>query len=319
VPSGRYRFFATHAGYVDQRYKSSGPDTEGAILSLQPGQEINDALFRMVLAAVITGRISDEDGEPMPNMQVVALQRPSEDEREENPWIGKQEVKPIASVQTDDRGQYRLFGLKAGEYYVRAVDEMAPSFIGGFEQDSVAARDSLGSQYAPVYYPGVTQLGQAQTVPLTAGEEAQVDFVIRRMKMVDVSGRVIAADGKPCTNAFVILEEAQGASEMGHVQRTDNKGEFKLRGVPPGSYILTAQVDEGGDIPRFNARQKIEVGGENIGVVPRARQYHNGSSYRERPRTYEFRAAVCLLVFCGCRCATRRLRSRKKGRYFHDP
>ena len=64
VPAGRYRFLATHTGYVDQHYQSTGGDT-GAILALQAGQEVKDVLFRMTLAAVFTGRVNDEDGEPM--------------------------------------------------------------------------------------------------------------------------------------------------------------------------------------------------------------------------------------------------------------
>ena len=64
VPAGRYQFLATHNGYVDHYYQSNSPD-EGAILALQAGQEVRDILFRMTLAAVITGRVNDEDNEPM--------------------------------------------------------------------------------------------------------------------------------------------------------------------------------------------------------------------------------------------------------------
>jgi hypothetical protein len=72
VPAGRYDFIATHIGYVDQEYQSRGSGT-GAILALQPGQEIKDVMFRLTLAAVITGRVNDEDGEPMGLIKVVAL------------------------------------------------------------------------------------------------------------------------------------------------------------------------------------------------------------------------------------------------------
>src|SRR4030081_427980 len=79
VPAGRYRFLATHTGYVDQHYQSSGDDT-GAILALQAGQELKDVLFRLTLAAVLTGRVNDEDGEPMALVEVVALRRPTDEE-----------------------------------------------------------------------------------------------------------------------------------------------------------------------------------------------------------------------------------------------
>src|SRR5581483_5881082 len=58
VPAGRYRFSAKHTGYVHQPYQSNGAETE-AVLALQAGQEIRDVIFRMTLAAVITGKVSD--------------------------------------------------------------------------------------------------------------------------------------------------------------------------------------------------------------------------------------------------------------------
>jgi protocatechuate 3,4-dioxygenase beta subunit len=269
VPAGRYRFFATHTGYVDQRYQPSGAEN-GAVLSLQPGQEVKDVIFRMILAAVITGRVNDEDGEPMASIQVVALHRPSEDEREENLWRSqRQELSPVVQAQTDDRGQYRLFALKPGEYYIRAVDEFVPPMINVPSENEWAVRESLGSQYAPVYYPGVTQLGQAEAVRVGSGEEAQVDFTMRHAKMVEISGRVIGVDGKPTTDAYVILEEfPEPDYGFGHSASPDEKGEFKLRGVPPGTYVLMAeQRSSGSDGSAYHARQKIEIGNDSISSI----------------------------------------------------
>jgi hypothetical protein len=82
VPAGLYRFLATRTGYVDQHYQANGDDT-GAVLALQAGQEVKDILFRMNLAAVFTGRVNDEDGEPMALIQVVALRKPTDEEMED--------------------------------------------------------------------------------------------------------------------------------------------------------------------------------------------------------------------------------------------
>src|ERR1700751_5537084 len=118
APPGRYQFLATHTGYVDQYYQSNAAD-EGAILALQAGQEVKDILFRMTLAAVITGRVNDDDGEPMASVQVVALRKPTEGEMEEwGDFLSRSEqLLPAGMAQTDDRGQYRIFGLRSGEYY----------------------------------------------------------------------------------------------------------------------------------------------------------------------------------------------------------
>jgi len=265
VPAGRYQFLATHTGYVDQHYQSTGGDT-GAILALQAGQEVKDVLFRMTLAAVFTGRVNDEDGDPMALMQVVALRRPTDEETDDrdDSRSTAQELVPAGFAQTDDRGQYRIFGLKAGEYYIRAVDDYEPMnhVIIGSEWE---VRRALGSQYAPVYYPGVTQIGQAKLLLISPGEEAQVDLVLRRIKMVQISGRVIGADGKPATDAYLYLEELP-SGDYGVATETDSKGEFRMKGVAPGGYLLHAQ-QHSTEEANHHASQKIEVGSDNIDSI----------------------------------------------------
>jgi hypothetical protein len=110
----------------------------------------------------------------------------------------------------------------------------------------------------------VTQLGQAQLVPVTAGEEAQVDFAMRRTKTIEISGRVIGPGGKPSSDAYVVLEESGGGGNSAHFAAADSKGEFKLRGVPPGTYTLVAGLESASDSESYHARQKIEVGTDNI-------------------------------------------------------
>src|SRR5262249_805063 len=132
-----------------QEYQSNGGET-GAILALQPGQEVKDMLFRLTLAAVISGRVNDENGEPMGLIKVVALSRPSDEELEDRDNLSTRrlELSPAAMVQTDDRGQYRLFGLSPGEYYIQAVDEYEPHGM-VFGHDSENRHHSVANMLPP--------------------------------------------------------------------------------------------------------------------------------------------------------------------------
>jgi hypothetical protein len=116
VVPGRYQFFATRAGFVNQQYQAKGND-DGAVLSLKPGETVSDVLFRMTVSGVVTGRVTNEDDEAMVRVQVVALRGPSEEEIEdEAPFsAGKRDLRAVSSAQTDDRGQYRIFALKPGD------------------------------------------------------------------------------------------------------------------------------------------------------------------------------------------------------------
>jgi protocatechuate 3,4-dioxygenase beta subunit len=263
VAPGRYKIFDEHTGYVRQQYHSQDADT-GAVLALQPQQQAADILFRLTPAAVITGHVTDEDQEPMAGIQVLALRRRSEEETEDedvSAYRKQDQMFPAGSAQTDDRGVYRIFGLQPGDYYLRATQAMqSPLYSPGGEE--YFALQSQGTEYAPVYYPGVLQRTQAETVTLRPGDEAQIDFTMRHVKTVEISGRVLGPDGKPA-NTMVELGETDDYSDSRNTN-TDEQGKFRLKGVPPGSYILRAYQQGKDNVYRPAARQELQVGSDNI-------------------------------------------------------
>jgi protocatechuate 3,4-dioxygenase beta subunit len=282
VTPGRYSFFATHTGYISQQYQSRGMNG-GTALTLAPGQEVDGALFRLVRGAVITGRIVDESGEPMEKIGVTALRKASAAEMAEmeewGPRVRKEQLVTTTTALTDDRGEYRLFDLKPGEYYVKASESEAFQ-LGAEDGLSWITRNSLGTQYAPVFYPGVIQLDQAQLVPLAAGEEVRAEFAMRQVKTVEVAGRVLAADGRAASGAMVLLYISDAVNWRDQLNtNTNSRGEFTIKGVAPGSYIVSAQqLEEGGR--RLFAQQKLEVGNENVDSVLLA--FSQGATVRGR-------------------------------------
>jgi hypothetical protein len=266
VPPGRYRFLATHNGFVDEEYTGKSADAP-VLLSLSADQKVGDVLFRMTVAAVITGRVTNDDGEAMVRLQVVALRQPSEDDIEdEGPFSRRtQKLRTAASARTDDRGLYRIFGLEPGDYYIRVTDSQGPELDTPVGESFWLQRE-LGSEYAPVYYPGVAQAHQAQTVSVKAGEEAQADVLIRRVKTVDVAGHVVGPKGVTA-DAFVKLDplDAEDHFSPEHSATTDDKGSFRFRSIPEGSYWINVfSRGEKDSVYENRARQKIEVGSENI-------------------------------------------------------
>jgi protocatechuate 3,4-dioxygenase beta subunit len=265
VPPGVYGFIASREGFVDQEYQENG-NGGGAVLSLTAADRISDVLFRMTRTAVVAGRVTNEDGEAISDVNVVALRGPSPEEIDDDPSAAKR-LSTVAGAMTDDRGQYRIFGLKPGEYYVRAIDSIEPNGSLPIPQSFWYLRN-LGSAYAPVYYPGVLQANQAQAVSVRAGEEGQADVSMQRIKTVQVAGHVIGPNG-PARNTWVQLQQIGGDdSSVNRDSPTDEKGNFRLKGIPPGSYLITADQQIVEDtVSEMHGRQKIEVGSENIDSV----------------------------------------------------
>ena len=112
IDPGRYRLKVIRNGFVTQEYGQKTPSDPGSDLRLSTGQNLKDLLFRLIPWSVIAGRILNEDGEPLPWAQVSALR---EVYRE-----GKRKLSPELMVPTNDLGEYRLFGLQPGRYFVSA-------------------------------------------------------------------------------------------------------------------------------------------------------------------------------------------------------
>jgi Carboxypeptidase regulatory-like domain len=248
---GRYALSAERNGYVPQDYGQRRANQPGATLTLQPGQHLRDIVFHLVPFGVISGRAADEDGEPVPRVRIQAMRVTHQS--------GRRELIAIASGTSDDRGEYRVFGLPPGRYYVSAAP--APSSRPG-------APESDEEGFVPFYYPGVIDPGQAAPLELRAGSEIQgVDFRLTRTRTVRVRGRVLNAATGRLERGIVVFLLPRGSGSAASAPRNQNavvdaQGSFEIRGVAPGSYVLSAyQADQQ---RRFFARQPIDVGAASL-------------------------------------------------------
>jgi len=98
-------------GYVEQELNQKKPGDPGATFTLRPGQRISDLTFTLGRAAVITGKLYDEDGEPMADALVRAMRQVYTD--------GRKNFTATQEQQTNDLGEFRIFGLAPGRYYIR--------------------------------------------------------------------------------------------------------------------------------------------------------------------------------------------------------
>ncbi len=244
VEPGRYRLSAERNGYLRANYGERRPNESGTALTLNPGERRGNIVFNLIPFAVISGRVVDEDGEPLAHVRMQAMRSSFES--------GRRQLVGSAGASTDDRGEYRVFGLPPGKYYVQA----APSQRQGEEES-----------YVPFFYPGVTDPGQAAPLEVRAGGDLHgVDFRLARTRTVRVRGKVGAApDGPRVDRGLVVFLFPRGGT-VGALRNqnsiVDSQGNFEIRGVPPGSYVLTAfQSDRQ---RRFFARQPVEVGSATV-------------------------------------------------------
>jgi hypothetical protein len=183
----------------------------------------------------VTGRVLSEDGRPLAGMEVALLRATSDS--------------PEVSVRTDDRGEFRLFGIKPGRYYVRAG---TPASIDRTRYanpwQGLAALEAQG-KYSTVYYPQQTDVARASLVDVKERTTlTRVDFVLTRLKEYTIRGRVIdeptGVRPEEDVQIFFNLVRQQPDETLMHTSREPYDpadGTFELNRLTPGDYWVIAR------------------------------------------------------------------------------
>src|SRR5689334_546105 len=119
----------------------------------------------MTPAASVSGRVLGANGEPLVAMQVELMTVTYD-------ATGRRNIFALTQVDTDDRGEYRLFSVEPGRYYIAArwsAIAMARQEVNS-ELRTVDAADSNGRRYAPAYYPSSNDLAHASLIEVKAGD-----------------------------------------------------------------------------------------------------------------------------------------------------
>lgn len=290
LPAGNYTITASKSGFVDAVFGQRRPLQAGTPVQLADGQSAPGVDLRLTRGGVITGHVLDEDGEALPRA-LVTVQRYQY-------LRGERQLQPVGGDQTDDRGQFRVFGLPPGDYYVsasaagleqllgRGLQQLAGAMVlggrggrGGPGAPFGAPAEAEPTGYAPTYFPGVVSAPDAGRVPVGPGQEVSgIDFQIQLVPLATVTGIVVGADEG--TNVLMAPQDAAGGpfARLGGqilAGRVQADGTFSIASVPPGRYVAIARSGGGGRGGGTELRvgtQPVVVNGQNIDGITLALQ-----------------------------------------------
>lgn len=255
VKPGAYMLMGERTGFVRASYGARSSVQQGSTLTILSGQELKGISLRMQPHAVITGRIVDEDGEPMAHVQVQAMTH--------RYFQGRRQLVQNGGGSTNDLGEYRIFGLAPGKYYISATHRQTGMYGPG---GAVHTNPNQPEEdYAPTYYPGMNDPAAAVPIVIAAGQPmGNVDMKLRKVPTVRVRGHVVGGGNRG--RSMVMLQPRDSlfagmfARNMSGMQGQD--GKFEIRSVIPGSYWLMAQSAEDGQ--RLMARVPLKVGNSTV-------------------------------------------------------
>jgi hypothetical protein len=208
LPAGAYQISVRRDGFAPAEFGQKWPGGPGVPVQLRPGLQVPELTVRMVAAAAISGRIADSSGQPLANALVQALK---------STFQGELRILiPVQQVRTNVTGDFRLYGLPAGRYFVNVIvpgysanSQLLVNSAGrtnqsGLYQMSSQARQILGQtsiiastnpantqDVGPIYFPSTPYVQNAAPIDLRPGAEYKgVDTQMTPVRRFTVCGVV---------------------------------------------------------------------------------------------------------------------------------
>ena len=250
---GTYRILVTIDGFVRQEYGQRALSGSGTTLTLARGEVLKDLVVRMTRAGNVSGRINDDKGQPASGvlLQLVKASYNSE---------GQRVFQTAGGARTNDRGEYRIYWITPGRYYLAAGTPPGPST--GFGLRNVSPNEPL-SPYVFTYYPGATDLSRAIPVDVLPGSDQPLDFQVTRQQLYSIRGRIVDALTNQSTGpialalAYRTITGEPGVLQFAQVYDPAT-GLFEIPNVVSGSYVVLGNTGTG------TVRTPVEVVNANI-------------------------------------------------------
>ena len=238
APRGKYVLSAVIAGR-SELLGETGPFTGlGEDVITGPDQDSAHLVFRWRRPAAIAGRVVDDQEEPVAGAMVRLL----------HPGVtnGHVQTAEVGQTQTDDRGEYRFWGIPGANYYVE-----------------VTAQPWWHSEppltYGAVYYPGTGDASRAALLTVRPGEEARADFTLTAEPAATVTVNCGNCDAETAAavNVSLAAEGLDGTSEVAAAQMVQ-QWPATVNTVPPGRYLV--RLSSGNEADARVAEQWVDVG-----------------------------------------------------------
>jgi hypothetical protein len=303
LPAGRFELRAYKAAYLTSSYGASRPERTGTPVVVKDGDVITNLSMTIARGGVISGMVRDARSRPVPGVTVRALRFGFNGVSGER-TLGMPSL--ASQILTDDRGEYRTYGLPPGNYLVlvpapdsarsggpglddlrqlsvqdvRQAMEAAKSGAAFAAQGSAAATPAPRVNHAAVFHPGATDIGAATVITLGLGEERRgVDIAMQFVPTATITGTVTAPSGAlPPTLSIRLIpggpntDLLAGAGLRGPTTQPRPDGTFAFGGIAPGTYTVKALMGTGRattvpvDTPNMWAAAEITMTGRDVNV-----------------------------------------------------
>ncbi len=255
IEPGDYTLSGQRSGYLNTQYGSKGRAGSGTVLSLRPGQQITDINLTLKPQAVITGKVVDEDGDPVAGVMVQVLGEM---------WQrGKLRYFPRGAANTNDLGEFRSANLPPGKYYLCA---QRMNYMRMNETPPAPGKPDI--RPIRTCYPDAVSFDAATPLGVKAGQDLSgIDIRLHSAQTYHLRGKI--AGNLPAEHAQQVIVNLVARDEQmfffGNQAMATKDQTFDIPGVAPGSYTLSVMVMSGK--VQGLAQQPVDVGAGDVNDV----------------------------------------------------
>lgn len=225
---GDYRLSAGKAGYLVMEHGQRRAFERGTPVTLADAAVLDKIDITLPHSGAISGRLIDENGDPVEGAMVQLFQVRFAD--------GRRQLVPVNGVAvrtSNDLGRYRLFGIPPGQYIVCAATNLT---VSRNVTDGVPG-------FAPAYAPGTPNAAEARTIAIDLAQEvSDVDITFLPTGTATISGNVVNSTGAPLhPNGTFVLSASQRSGALATAPMRgalNSEGTFDIKNVPAGDYVL---------------------------------------------------------------------------------
>jgi hypothetical protein len=257
VAPGRYTLTASKSGFVMGRYGARGPNGPGVLITVDSGQTMTALSITLTPDGVITGRITDQDGDPVAGSQVSALR---------SSYIqGRRQMVILAATVTDDQGNFRIPNLPPGRYHLSARPPIPGAAGDGGD------RNGPHEANVPTYYPNSLDAANASPLNVMAGAELQgIDIRLRQLRVYEFKAKLVnGIDGSPATGVLNLSRYDPGSRNEWHPmgEQIRDGGKVDYHNLPPGTYVAEISSVPGPGGIGLGGRNEFTITDQNVDTV----------------------------------------------------
>jgi len=267
---GKYSLRGAKHGFLSAAYDQHEQFSTAIVTGAEFSTE--HLVLRLTPAALITGHVLDEFGDPVRSAHVLLYF--------EAHMEGMSRVISFSSSSSDDRGFYDFSLLPPGKYYVSVIAE--PWYAMHPVTASIPAANpaqhiplSLDVAYPTTFYNGATESDRATPIDVKGGDRLQVDLHLIPVPALHVLFRVpedqVNNFRLPMLQRHVFdsvqFVQTERANQVAH-------GVYELTGLPPGRYSArmknsnSGQLEQSTDLDLIHDGQELNASqGEPLGTL----------------------------------------------------